>query len=677
MRGLLRFGPERGRVAVTSAVVMGALIMLIGAASASAATTVVSPAAMDGWEAQTNNVEGEPVENDATCHNSVNFVFGPGTPPLGVGSAKLETGGGESGGSCAAQLRNHTYAGMKVSSLSTLSYSTYVIQNNGQQAPFLTLYVNNEGNANGPVQDKLFFEPPYQNPEEGNPALPDQGKVAFKEWQSWNAIEGGWYDEDEELGTPGDGVKALAGYFLLHPEAVIVNPSFGGGVRVAVGEASETDQFNSAVDAFAIGFGGSSTTFDFEPASGASGATGPTGETGPTGPSGAQGVTGSTGETGTSGSKGVTGSTGPTGPTGETGASGSQGVTGNTGETGKTGPTGASGENGVTGSTGPTGEAGATGQTGTAGATGQSGATGTPGATGAAGSTGATGETGATGKEGSIGATGSTGAAGATGKEGASGATGATGASGLQGVTGATGPAGATGATGVSGNNGNGGAAGPTGPTGLSGATGITGATGSAGPAGPTGATGATGSAGTTGVTGATGASGKEGAKGTTGATGATGSTGIAGSTGATGASGQAGNAAIATFASFATVSNGNCLFYTDIAGPGTAYCPERTVGFSPSPLVAGPTPAGGATVTDLYADTNAKLSGKDTALVAVIDNSTGVTLLSCTVNSTNKSNCSNSTGSGSAAAGDNIEVKITTSGLSGSYRPWRVRFRY
>jgi hypothetical protein len=44
--------------------------------------------------------------------------------------------------------------------------------------------------------------------------------------------------------------------------------------------------------------------------------------------------------------------------------------------------------------------------------------------------------------------------------------------------------------------------------------------------------------------------------------------------------------------------------------------------------LLAGPTPANGATVTNLYADSNATVKGSDTALVAVIDNTTGATRL-------------------------------------------------
>lgn len=124
-------------------------------------------------------------------------------------------------------------------------------------------------------------------------------------------------------------------------------------------------------------------------------------------------------------------------------------------------------------------------------------------------------------------------------------------------------------------------------------------------------------------------------------------------------------------------VPSGNCLYYTELAGQGNGPCPPKTIGFSSSNLLAGPTPASGAVVTNLYADTNATVTGKDTAVVAVIDNTTGATLLSCTVNSTNKNNCSNSTESGSAVPGDNIEVKVTGPGSSCNDKEWRVRFRY
>ena len=124
-------------------------------------------------------------------------------------------------------------------------------------------------------------------------------------------------------------------------------------------------------------------------------------------------------------------------------------------------------------------------------------------------------------------------------------------------------------------------------------------------------------------------------------------------------------------------MGSGKCLNYTELASQGNDKCPPATTGFSNSNLLAGPTPAGGATVTNLYADSNATVKGSDTVLVAVIDNTTGATLLSCTVNSTTANHCSNTSGSGSAAAGENIEVKVTAAGGSGNSKSWRVRFRY
>jgi hypothetical protein len=250
------------------AVLLGSAValLLVGAASASAATTVVRPSAMDSWTAQTNDASGTPVPFGTCANGSVSFVSGPATPPLGVGSAELTTGNVTSGGDCAAQLRNTAYAGMKLSDLNALSYSTYVNKNNGQQAPYLSLEVNNSGNAGGSVDDIVFFEPPYQQPTTGDPSLPDQGAVAYDTWQSWNALEGGWWDNNGELGYGGSQqVQPLSAYVTAHPNAVIVNASTGGGVRLAVGYASPGDQFDGNVDAFTIGTAASTTTYDFEP----------------------------------------------------------------------------------------------------------------------------------------------------------------------------------------------------------------------------------------------------------------------------------------------------------------------------------------------------------------------------------------------------------------------------
>jgi hypothetical protein len=313
------------------------------------------------------------------------------------------------------------------------------------------------------------------------------------------------------------------------------------------------------------------------------------------------------------------------------------GPTGPAGSTGARGPTGAAG---LTGATGPTGETGATGNAGAVGAQGVSGATGPVGPTGSQGPAGQTGSTGPTGKEGSQGTTGATGPTGPTGKEGP------TGSQGPQGVGGATGPTGATGREGPTGKEG---PTGSQGPQGVGGATGPTGATGREGP------------------------TGKEGAKGTTGVTGST------GSTGSTGATGQAGNAAIATFSSAVGVLSGQCLtFSTGGAGQFSwGACPRQSTGFVVSNLLSGQMPANGAGVSNLAASTSANVSGNDKAVVEVVDNATGASLLSCTVNSTTKNRCTNTTEIGKAAAFDRLEVRITTTGTSASFQAWEVSFRY
>jgi hypothetical protein len=128
-------------------------------------------------------------------------------------------------------------------------------------------------------------------------------------------------------------------------------------------------------------------------------------------------------------------------------------------------------------------------------------------------------------------------------------------------------------------------------------------------------------------------------------------------------------------------VPNGNCLNYTMLAGQGNGKCPAKTTGFSLSPLLAG-MPENGGQVSNLYAETNATVSGSDTATVTVIDNTSGAVLLSCTVTSTSKGVCSNAATAATAAApGDRLEVQVTNTSPKKSWscnnKEWSVRFRY
>jgi hypothetical protein len=108
---------------------------------------------------------------------------------------------------------------------------------------------------------------------------------------------------------------------------------------------------------------------------------------------------------------------------------------------------------------------------------------------------------------------------------------------------------------------------------------------------------------------------------------------------------------------------------------------PGQNAGLLSQPLLAG-MPENGGQVSNLYAETNAAVSGSDTATVTVIDNTSGVALLSCTVTSTSKGVCSNAATAATAAApGDRLEVQVTNTSPRKSWscnnKEWSVRFRY
>jgi hypothetical protein len=208
-----------------------------------AATIDVTPTSMGTW-AFNNRDAGGNIGAEATA--SGGMVTGPATPPLGTGSANLATGNGVTGGDGAEELRNTGYVGLALSSISALSYSTYATAWNGQQLPYIVLYVSG-GN-------RLWFEPTYS---------PSQGAVALNTWQTWNALTGGWY---EDTGPGGQGVANVVSWSTIlaaNLGGTIVNQGNGlGGIRISSGFASPGDQFNTYVDNFTL----NDTTFNFDPA---------------------------------------------------------------------------------------------------------------------------------------------------------------------------------------------------------------------------------------------------------------------------------------------------------------------------------------------------------------------------------------------------------------------------
>ena len=242
----------------------------------SSAAVVVTPSSMGSWSFDTRDSNGT-----VTGATTGSMVTGPATPPLGTGSADLTTPGGTGDG--ASELRSSGYAGVALNTITALSYSAYSnfvpTSSNQQQFPYFGLVVSTDGGAS--VADTIFFEAPYQQPGTGNPSLPDQGPTVKNLWQTWNALAGGWWDNNG-IANAGTGVMSFsnlvaaiaAGASVPVGNVTITNTDDGfghplGGVRFDVGFASPGDTFDGNVDNFTIGINNANTTYDFEAAAAA------------------------------------------------------------------------------------------------------------------------------------------------------------------------------------------------------------------------------------------------------------------------------------------------------------------------------------------------------------------------------------------------------------------------
>ncbi|HMP08475.1 MAG TPA: hypothetical protein PJ982_19165, partial [Lacipirellulaceae bacterium] len=175
----------------------------------------VTPATPDDWTWHVTNSTG----TIGTGSGTADFVLGPGTPPLGDGSFNLMTPAG--GGNQSAQLRYSGAAGIRIDELTSLSYSTYATDWNGSQLPYLTIWLDLDGN--GTRDDRLWFEPTYSRAAAGNGNPNPQADPVLNAWQTWDALDGMWY-ADTAAG-PGSNAITLAAYLALpgKANATIIN----------------------------------------------------------------------------------------------------------------------------------------------------------------------------------------------------------------------------------------------------------------------------------------------------------------------------------------------------------------------------------------------------------------------------------------------------------------------
>lgn len=227
-------------------------------AVSTAHAVVVAPGNMNGWTYYTTDSSGALNTGSGTA----DFVTGPATPPIGVGSGHLQTPAG--GGDQSVQARLQGFAGTPLASLTSLSYSTYVTQWNGAQVPYLTVWLDLDGN--GSRDDRLWFEPTYSDGGYGNGNPFPQAPVALNTWQTWNVLQGMVYNDNGPSG-PGANAVQFSTYLTANPTATIIDAAPGvGGIRLATGFASASDNFNTYIDNFTIGVAGIDTNYDFEPA---------------------------------------------------------------------------------------------------------------------------------------------------------------------------------------------------------------------------------------------------------------------------------------------------------------------------------------------------------------------------------------------------------------------------
>ncbi len=218
---------------------------------------VVSPPNQNGW-VFFDDLPG-------TGAGTGGFESGPGTPPLGEGSAFLQV---DSLGRHA--LGNFGYGGTRMDDVTDLRYSSYQNTLNPNFAISLQFDIDYDLNdASNTFQGRLVFEP-YLTPA--------QGAIQQNVWQPWDALAGNWYGTRTTVtvnnvagvaqpcqpASPCTWAQVLS----LFANAGVRNTALSPVLFKAGGPWAPN--FDGNVDAFHFGVSDSDVTYDFDPAPGLS-----------------------------------------------------------------------------------------------------------------------------------------------------------------------------------------------------------------------------------------------------------------------------------------------------------------------------------------------------------------------------------------------------------------------
>ena len=193
-------------------------------------------------------------DNGTSGDWTAGFQTGPGTPPLGTGSAYMHL----SSASAGIILITQKYQGTLLSDIQTLGYSTYTNASPAAMAFQINYDPDLASAGPDPWYGRLVYEP-YIN-----------GTVTNGAWQTWDTINGGdgkWWASDN-ANSPVDNTCTQASpctwntLISTWPNIGIRNDALSGIVFKA---GSGWNGFAGNVDNLTVEIGGGTDTYDFEP----------------------------------------------------------------------------------------------------------------------------------------------------------------------------------------------------------------------------------------------------------------------------------------------------------------------------------------------------------------------------------------------------------------------------
>lgn len=210
------------------------------------ANVVVQHGAMQGWVFYND-------EHDVMDNTLGSFVAGPGSAPVGTGSAQISVSGTQR-----RNLATYQFAGTPLADITVLKYSTYNASatnaGSANRAGYLNINISFDGTDTW--QRRLIFLPS------------DNGAINQDSWDTWDAINGGnalWRYSGPtwpSSGTPGSTPRTWDDLVTSYPGIKIRDTDAHFGIRV--GEPY-SDGYTENIDNVQFGTAAGTTTFDFEP----------------------------------------------------------------------------------------------------------------------------------------------------------------------------------------------------------------------------------------------------------------------------------------------------------------------------------------------------------------------------------------------------------------------------